>query len=457
MDALVDRFAPRAATEPELVARHAEAAGRTDDAIVYLERGGDRAQARSAHEEAIVHMRKALALLETRPAGAERDARELTLQLALAASLIAVRGHSHAETETAYERAAALAHSAGDPVRLGIARTGLAIVYFTRGKVERGRALAVEVLEAAEGRDDREQALIGHTNAAIPEFYQGKFASSLAHCERAVALYDPVQHHGFVRVLGNDQGIVALDFAAWALWFLGRPDAAVVRAREAVALARRLAHPFNLASAVFWETILHWFRRDGAAQGERAAELIALSEPQGFPFWLGLGRALRAAAHVTEGDSGMLAEISEGLVLASETRTRSGAPALFLLLAEAQHAAGLLADSRGTVATGLAIAARTGQPAFDADLHRLDGDLLLATGSSDDEAAARYRHALALAREQGARSLELRATARLARLLGDQDRAVEGYKLLAPIYASFTEGFDTVDLIEAKTLLDELR
>ena len=92
-----------------------------------------------------------------------------------------------------------------------MARTGLAICYYTRGEVERGRALAAEVLAAAEARGDREQALLGHTNVGVPEHYQGKFASSLAHCERAIALYDPVQHHGHVRVLGNDQGVGALN------------------------------------------------------------------------------------------------------------------------------------------------------------------------------------------------------------------------------------------------------
>src|SRR6185295_3389117 len=101
------------------------------------------------------------------------------------------------------------------------------ICYHTRGEVERGRALAAEVLAAAEARGDREQVLIGHITVGAPEHYQGKFASSLAHCERAIALYDPAQHHVLVRVLGNDQGIGALNHSAWNLWYLGQPDAAL--------------------------------------------------------------------------------------------------------------------------------------------------------------------------------------------------------------------------------------
>ena len=174
VDVLRERFPERVDAEPEVVARHAEAAGRSDDAITYYGRAGERAQARSAHEEAIGQLRKAIVLLETRPAGAERDARELSLQLALGASLIAARGYAHPETEAAYERAAALGAAAGDAARLGVARTGLAICYYTRGEVERGRALAAEVLAAAEARGDREQALLGHTNVAAPRALPGE-------------------------------------------------------------------------------------------------------------------------------------------------------------------------------------------------------------------------------------------------------------------------------------------
>ena len=338
-----------------------------------------------------------------------------------------------------------------------MARRGLALFYSARGEVERGRALAAEVLEAAEARGDREQMLFWYPNLATPEYFQGKFASSLAHCERAIALYDPVQHHGLVRVLMTDQGVNALSLSAWNLWHLGQPDAALARIREAVARARPLNHPFSLALALFFETALHASRRDIAAQRERAAELITLSEAQGFPLWLGLGRAYDAVARVTGGEPEALSEMMDGVALAAETGNRPGAPGLFVLFAEAQQFAGQLAAAQGTVATALALAAQTGQSFWDADLHRLDGDLLLARGGAADEAAARYRRALAIAREQGARSLELRAATSLARLLRDQGKRAEARDLLAPIYGWFTEGFDTRDLKEAKALLEELQ
>jgi class 3 adenylate cyclase/tetratricopeptide (TPR) repeat protein len=451
-DVLREQFPERAAAEPEVVARHAEAAARSDDAITYHGRAGEQAQARSAHEEAIGQFRKAIFLLETRPASAERDERELSLQLALGASLIAARGYSHPDTAAAYERAAAC----DDTARLGVGRTGLAICYFARGEIERGRALAAEVLAAAEAHGGRQQTLIGHTTVGVPEHYQGKFVSSLAHFERAIALYDQVQDHVLVRVLGTDQGVRALGWAAWNHWQLGQPDAALASAAEAVALARRLDHPFSLAFALCFETHVHRLRRDAAAQRERGAAVIALSEAQGFPHWLGLGRAHHAAARALAGDSAALPEIVDGLTLAAESGSQAGTPGLFALLAEAQRVAGQLADAQATVATALAVAAQTGQPFFDADLHRLDGDLLLATGGPADEAAANYHRALAIAREQGSRSFELRAATSLARLWRDQGKRAAARDLLAPIYGWFTEGFDTRDLIEAKALLDEL-
>jgi predicted ATPase len=198
-------------------------------------------------------------------------------------------------------------------------------------------------------------------------------------------------------------------------------------------------------------------RRDTISQTGRAAELIALSESNGFPMFLGLGRTFHALVRVTAGEPGAVADLQGGLSLTAETGNRAGAPGIMCVVADAYMAAGRLEEARGVVQMGLAIAVETGQPYVDADLHRLDGDLLLATGGAADEAAARYHRALAIAREQGARSFELRAATSLARLWRDQGKRAEARDLLAPIYGWFTEGFDTQDLIDARALLEELR
>jgi class 3 adenylate cyclase/tetratricopeptide (TPR) repeat protein len=456
VDALVARFPERIAAEPEVVARHAELAGRTEEAITFYERAGEQAQAGSAHAEAISHFVKTIALLETQPISAERDRHELTLQLALASSFSASLGFGRSEMGAAYERAQVLAESTGDAARLGVARIGLSGFAFNRGQVERGRALADAVLMAAERRHDADQTLMACSTIAMPEFYQGRFASSLTHCERALALYEPTRHHGLVRVVAGDQGVAALSFAAWNLCQLGRLDTALARAVEAVALAKQLASPFNVGYALFFETVVHWWRRDPGRQRARAADVIALSEAQGFPLWRGAGHTFHGSARVAAGDLDGLREIMDGIAISAETGNQGGVPGVLMVVAEAQQAAGECAAARETIATALAISLHTGQRFFDADLHRIDGDLLLAADGAAEEAATRYHRALAIAREQSARAFELRAATSLARLWRDQGKRAEARDLLAPVYGRFTEGFATRDLIDTKALLDEL-
>ncbi len=306
VEVLLAQFPERAAAEPEAMARHAELAGQTDEAITYYQRAGEQAQARSAHGEAIAQFRKAIALLATQPEGAQRDTHEVALQLLLGGSLIAARGFAHPEVEAPYERARALCEAVGDAARLGIAQLGLSYFHYNRGEVERGRALAAEVLALAEAEGSVKLLVMAHQNVAEPEYYQGKFASSLTHCERALALDDPARHSEFL--LGSHTGIPALGYAAWNLWCLGSPDSALARAEEAVSLGRRLNHPFSMARALHFETDIHGHRRDRARQQERLAEFVALSEMHEFHLFLGVGRYYYAATRMVAGDIAGLPE-----------------------------------------------------------------------------------------------------------------------------------------------------
>jgi len=210
VDVILAQFPELAAAEPEVVARHAEAAGRIDEAISYLQRAGEQAQARSAHGEAIAQFRKAIALIATQPEGAQRDTHEVALQLLLGGSLSAVRGYAHPEVGAAYERARVLCEAVGDARPLGIALAGLATFYQGRGEVERARILAARLLTAAEQRGDTEMALLAHSTVANPEYFQGKFASALAHCEAARTLYEPGRHRGLASVSTGDRCVGSL-------------------------------------------------------------------------------------------------------------------------------------------------------------------------------------------------------------------------------------------------------
>jgi class 3 adenylate cyclase len=457
---LEDRFPERVAAEPEVVARHAEAAGLAAKAVTYYQRAGERAHERSAHEEAITQFRKAITLVGTLPAGPERDPREARVQMALGVTLTAARGWAHAETKAAYERARALCEAAGDSATLAWVLLMLAGLYANRGELDRSLMLGERLLAMSDETRDRSLVLFGHNNAATAKHYQGCFAASLAHCERVFALYDPARGRGraFHHGVPTDPCVTGLGYAAWNLWYLGHPDRSLGRAREGVKLARTLGEPFNLGSALSMETLVHLLRRDWRAQRERATELIAVADVQGFPLWRGAGRVYRGLARVHAGEgTDALTEVAEGLAFADGTGHRGGVPAYLLALADGRRAAGRHAAALGTVESGLALATETDQHVSDAGLYHLKGELLLATDpASSAEAEVLFHRALDIARAQEAKSFELRAATSLARLWQRQGKRAEARALLAPVYAWFTEGFDTGDLVEAKALLEEL-
>jgi predicted ATPase len=274
-----------------------------------------------------------------------------------------------------------------------------------------------------------------------------------------VSLYDPQQHRTHATIYGQDAGVACLGLSAMALWLRGYPDAALTRSYEALKLAQELAHPYSLTWAMVFVTSVHIVRREGRQTRERAEVEIALASEHGFPFWVAAGMCLRGWALRTEGQEEQgVVQISQGL---SIRRQATGAalikPYFLSLLAEAyghdkQTAAGL-----GVLAEPLTLADKNGERFWYAELWRLKGELLLQPACRDEPQAERCFHqAIALARHQQAKSLELRAAMSLTRLWQRQGRRQAAYELLAPIYSWFTEGFDTADLQEAKALLEAL-
>jgi tetratricopeptide (TPR) repeat protein len=456
--ALVAQFPSQAEAEPELLARHYEAAGSTVEAVAYYERAGRRAEERSAYEEAITQLRKAIALLGTLPADPARDAREAAVQLALGASLIAVRGFAGGETEGAYRRAESLSEAVGDAAVLLEARMALSNVYVNRGDIERSLQFAEQVLAASEETRDRALILSALMQAGLAKFYQGRFGAALEHFERIIASYDPSLDRAVALRFGSDRATSALGTAGWTLSYLGHLDRALERAREGVALARTLGHPFSIGFARFMEALVHRTRRDAKAQQESAADVIEIGEAQGFPLWRGVGRIYHGLACIWLGEGeAALTEIAEGLRLAASAGNRGGAPGLLWSLADGQYTAGKHAEALATIEGALAMAANTGQHFFDAGLYTLKGKLLLATDcASSSEAETLFHRAVEIARAQEAKTFELRAATSLASLWQGQGKLEQARALLAPVHAWFTEGLDTPDLVEAKALLDAL-
>jgi class 3 adenylate cyclase/tetratricopeptide (TPR) repeat protein len=460
VDALLERFSEQVAAAPEVVARHAEAAARLDVAVEYYERAGAHAQERTANEEAVSHFTKAIELLDGEGDSGE-DRLELALQLALGASLTAVRGYAHPERREAYERARALAQQLEDPTLLGRASIGVSISECTSGAMESARSIALRVLSNASAMNDEELCLHAHSQVALPEYYQGRFSSSLEHCNRAVDLYDPARHHAAAFLIGGDTGLSAMGVSAWNLWHLGFPDQAVARARETMALAERFQDPFALGFSAMIESTIHWSRGEHRAQESSAAKCVSVGEEYGFPVWLGLGTVIRAAGQVALGDHGAMTKLTEGAAIVAQTGVQSGAPMLLAMIATAQAMTGAFQEAMSSVGLGLAVSGATGQAFQDAELHRLKGELTRRIHSKsevahDHAAEECFLEAVRIAREQEARSLELRSLTSLARLRLAEQRPDGGQALLEPICEWFTEGLDTADLRSARATLDSL-
>lgn len=454
VDVLLAELPERAAAEPELVARHAEAAGRVTEAVDCYQRAGERAQSRSAHAEAIRHFEHAIAILLTQPESRARDTREAALQVPLAESRTVALGYTSPAVEAAHERTRALCEAVGDELGLGHALSRLGVFAHNSGDTERACLLGAQALAIGERVGDPGLLLKAHCDLGLTEVYRGKFGSSLAHLETALGLAQPDVYRANLFASGNP-GVRALSASAWDLFVLGFPDRALTRAREGVIRAQELAHPFSIAHALFFETVVHALRQDGVRQRERATETIALSEAQGFPFWLGVGQAFHAAARVQAGETAAIADLQAGLALMATAGSRGGAPALMVLLGKSYRAAGRLDEARTTITNGLALAAQSAQTFFDAELLRVQAEIHLAAGD-EDAAAASYERALAVARSQASKSFELRVAIGLARLAARRGDREAARALLAPVYGWFTEGFDTRDLLDARMLLDDL-
>lgn len=433
---------------PELVARHFAAAGRTDHALTHYLDASRRARERGAYVEAAEIMRQALALLAGSPSP---DPREIPLQLSLATSLGA-RDLLDQGIEPAFERARELCEQTGDRRHLPVALIGLAARTIGSGDYARGKALAVEVLAAARAEDDMRWAIQAHAHLAPFEHVAGRFAISMDHCAEALALLDRVGRldEMALAIVPIHVAVMARTWQAWNFYFLGFPDRALQAARDVVGLARRLEHPLTLLTAVLTRSLVHEMRGESEAQRDDAAQVMALADSYDLPYWRLTGHAYHVIA---QGALGTTSALDEAPGVIDLLRGTLGAPAGFARLADAQLAAGRIADAEATMRAGRQLAADTKQSFRDADFVRLEGDLLLARGEGRTRAEALYRQALDVAHAQGSPALSLRAATPLAALLADAGRMAEARAILQPSYETFTEGFDTIDLRRAAAVL----
>jgi predicted ATPase len=423
-------------------------------------KAGQQAAQQSAHLEAIGHLRKGLEVLMTLPESAERDRQELTLQTTLGPALMATKGYGTIEAGEVYFRARELCEQGAESRELFTVGWGLFAHHLVRAEYHDARELAEQLLGLAGELAETENFIEAHLAFGVTSMYLGELKATRESLEALVSLYDPERHATLAfRYGGFDPGVMARSYLAATLWLLGHVELAITHADEAQALMRRLDHPYTLARSLYWDAILRQFIGDWQAMRARAEEATAIAVEHGFSLVqavgpIMLGWSLLGQGHGAEGAQ----KIRQSL-----DAYRAGGAAMqlthFLIpLAEAEQNFGRPNEALEVLADALALVEKTDERYLEAELHRLRGEMLLAQAPSDPGPAERaFEKGLAVARAQGARSLELRAATSLARLWQVEGKTAEARELLAPVYDWFTEGLDTPDLVDAKTLLEELR
>jgi len=446
-------------------------------AAKYLQQAADNAIRRFAYREAVRLSRRGLELLGKLPDTAERARQELCLQLTLGVPLIATEGYAAPDVGSAYTRARELCQQLGETPDVAEVLGGLSVFYTLRADLKTAREIGEELLRLAQRLPYPGLAMRGHCAMEVTFMHAGEFTLTMEHFEKALSLYDSEQHQNDPFRYVQKPGIAMRCFAAWTLWFLGRPDQALDRMHEALVLARELSEPLALAHTLFFAAILHQLRREGRMAQERAEAAIAVSREHGLALHHAHATITRGWVLIEQGrQEEAIEQMRQGLAAHQATGAKVLRPHFLALLAEALDKAHRGEQGLRVLEEALAAAHRTGERYYEAELYRLKGELLLmrpasrsvsqvATGgkamvgvqpTAIADAAGCFNQAILIARQQNAKSLELRAVMSVARLYRNQGRPEEARSLLAEVYNRFCEGFDTTDLREAKGLLDAL-
>jgi class 3 adenylate cyclase/predicted ATPase len=455
---LRDRFADTAAAEPEALAYHFTQAGLTEAAIEWWGKAGDQALRRSAFQEAISHLRKAIEmadkLAEAAPAEGPRGDGRVRLQTAYGNALIAARGHGAPETTAAFTRAAELAAGSEEAAERFSARYGLWTGNYVRGELELVRELSAAFLRDAERQPNSPEVLVGHRIVGISHFVEGDYIGALAHLEQALASYDAERHRPLTFRYGVDSRVSCLVYLAYTLWPLGEIARARRLADEALAYAQSTGHLATVAYALGHVCELDLLWHDTGRLLQHAKSLVALSREHGLQMWLALstfelGYARWRTGERDAGDTDM--RLGMGMLKEQGVMVRR-------TLFESAHAQAQAEMNHVDVALGMlddafAQCQRSGHWNL-AELHRIRGDILLKGDPANTTPAEEaFLTAIAVAQQQKARSFELRAALALAKLYQSTNRTADAHAVLTPALEGFSSTPEFPEIEEAQTLL----
>ena len=462
------------------LARHFEQGQDDRRAVHYLAQAARRALRHSAAREAIGYLTRGLTALARLPESADRQVQELRLQSTLGVPLLLTAWQGTPPVEQVYQRALALCRQLEETSASFTARCEFWHLALTRADLRTACQVAGQLVATARQTADPEALGLAHYALGTSLYYRGDWATVREHLERGLATYTVEQDQAFALFYAEDRGVVSHCHLAVLLWCLGYPEQAQREIDTAKALAQHLARPLSQARALSFAAGIAYFRREWAEVREAADALLALGAAHSA-FWQVVGALYQGAVVVAEEQS------EAGLAQFCQAAARYRAwgqlmvPYLLSVTAEAQVVLGHAAEGVAVLDEALAVADKTGEQWYDAELWRWKGELTLQQSSGHKSAKVKVRgskanvnlaqstfgdaqsaaeryflKAIEVAQQQGAKSLELRAAMSLARLWQQQGKTAEAHKLLSEIYHWFTEGFDTKDLREAKILLEEV-
>jgi predicted ATPase len=464
-ETLEDQFAEISETQPELLARHCTEAGLIEKAAWFWGKAGEGSLARSAVVEASEQLKRALDQIATLPQTSVLRRQQLKLQIALANGLMQLKGYAAPEPKAAFEqarlfmeRAEALGEAPEDPLLLFSFLWGVWSGNYVKFNGEAIKSLASQVMALAERQGTTTPLMVGHRIVGMSALHTGDIDGSRQHFDRAIALYDPAEHRTLAPRFGQDIRVAALSFRARALWLLGYPALALADVESALKDGREIDHGPSLMYALYNAAELNIYCGYYAAASKHADEVVIFATQKGVGFWKAFGIVHQSIASTLLGNaSDAVQKIASAINAYRSMGSTLNLPEYLGYLANAHTQLGQIDDAWRCIGEAMTIMEASGEIWYEAELHRVAGEIALNSPDQDAaKAVAHFERAIAVARAQQAKSWELRAAMSMARLWRDQGKRDEARELLAPVYGWFTEGFDTLDLKEARVLLDEL-
>ena len=464
-ETLESKFAEVAASQPELLARHCTEAGLIEKAASLWGKAGQRSLERSALAEAAEQFKRALDLIAALPDTAALRHQQIKFQVALANSLMHTKGYASPDTKASFaqarlyvERAEALGEPPEDPLLLFSVLYGFWVGNYVAFNGDILRDLTAQFLALAEKQGATVPLMIGHRLMGTSLMATGDIAKSRAHYDKALGLYDPAEHPPLSTRFGQDVSVVILSYRSWTLWLLGYPEAALADTDHAIESAREMGQASTLIYALSHASFTHIFCGNYAAVNAQLDEAVTLAAEKSALAWKAFGMMHQGLLLALTGQASNAAQImTSGINAWRSTGSTLWIPWYLPYLARAYAELGQFDNASRCIGEAMTTIQTTKERWCEAEVNRVAGEIALKLPQPvAAKAEAYFERALAVARQQQAKSWELRAAMSLARLWRDQGKPQQARELLAPVYGWFTEGFDTRDLKEAKALLEEL-